>query len=154
MIEDKLFYELSDSIEHLGRLIGHIKPDTIPYTSTESHTLTYIEHHPGTTAKEIANNWVKTKGAISQILKKLYLEDLIYYEEDKADGKKKLIYLTAKGAEVSKKHYEYDCKTYRMFCDSVTTKLTEDEIKTSINFISEICRHLVDTIKEQKNQGL
>ena len=41
------------------------------YTSTEMHLVKCISDHPGITVTELAYDYAKTKGAISQILKKL-----------------------------------------------------------------------------------
>ena len=41
------------------------------YTSVEVHTLKHIADNPGITVTELARDYAKTKGAISQILKKL-----------------------------------------------------------------------------------
>ena len=46
-------------------------------TMIESHTLSFIDDHPGTTVTELASFWSKTKGAISQIVSRLERYGLI-----------------------------------------------------------------------------
>lgn len=49
----------------------------VPLTMIESHTLTYIDDHPGTTVTELTHFWHKTKGAISQIVTRLEQNGLV-----------------------------------------------------------------------------
>lgn len=78
------------------------------YTTVEVHTVTYIGLHPGITGKEIAHAMGKTKGAVSQILKKLTAEGLIYRKANTEDAKKQHLFLTEKGQQLKQLHRTYD----------------------------------------------
>ena len=78
------------------------------YTSTEVHMVTRIEENPGITAVKIAEITYRTKSAVSQMLSKLESKDLIYKEKDPSNGKQQLLYVTAKGKQLSLCHKAYD----------------------------------------------
>ena len=74
----------------------------------ESHLLLYVEDHPGISITELAKIWMRTKGAISQQIKKL--EKWEYVEKRKKDNNAKAIHLfvTQKGKEMNIAHRFYD----------------------------------------------
>lgn len=79
------------------------------YTHTEVHLLKCIADHPGITVTEIAYNYAKTKGAISQILKKLIEKDLILQKPSTEMGDKRIfLYLTPRGEQLNACHIAYD----------------------------------------------
>lgn len=78
------------------------------YTSTEVHMVTRIEENPGITAARIAEITCRTKSAVSQMLSKLEGKGLICKEKDPHNGKQQLLYVTAKGRQLSLCHKAYD----------------------------------------------
>lgn len=74
----------------------------------EAHLLTYIDDHPGVTPGQLAKLWIRSKGAISQQMKKLENRGLI--EKRKQEGNNKTVYLytTEQGREISMAHKIYD----------------------------------------------
>lgn len=72
------------------------------------HTLTYIDDHPGVTATELSKLWHKSKGAISQTIKRLM--DPGYVEKRYMENNEKTarLYATEKGARLSSVHKAYD----------------------------------------------
>lgn len=108
-------FEAIDSIWLLEQMTTYLADNKrrdygngITYTTVEVHTATYIGIHPGITSKEIAQVMGKTPGAVSQILKKLDAEELIYREADAQDAKKQHLYLTDKGQMLKQLHWAYD----------------------------------------------
>ena len=68
------------------------------YTSVETHIVKCIADHPGITLTQLAYDYAKTKGAISQILKKLVEKDLILQKPSDEPGDKRVfLYLSPPG---------------------------------------------------------
>lgn len=78
------------------------------YTSTEVHTVTHIEDHPGITVTQIAEDTFRTKSAVSQMVSKLEAKGLIRREQNPCNAKQQLLYVTEKGLELSRCHKQYD----------------------------------------------
>ena len=101
------------------------------YTTVEVHTVTYIGMHPGITGKEIARAMGKTKGAVSQILKKLSAEGLIRRQANASNAKKQHLYLTEKGEQLKQFHRAYDMEhgvPWLEFVMEGTTDLERDYV--------------------------
>ena len=81
------------------------------YTSTEVHMVTRIEENPGITASRIAEDTLRTKSAVSQMIAKLEAKDLVYREKDPNNGKQHFLYVTEKGNRLSQCHKIYDEKS-------------------------------------------
>lgn len=78
------------------------------YTSTEVHTVSHIEDHPGITVTQIAEDTFRTKSAVSQMVSKLEAKGLIRREQNLSNAKQQLLYVTQKGLELSRCHKQYD----------------------------------------------
>lgn len=98
------------------------------YTSVEVHTLKEIADCPGITVTELAKNQGKTKGAISQILKKIESKGLIYRESDPTNDNKQLLYITSRGSILDKAHRGYDKISFGESMDRVREIYTDQEI--------------------------
>lgn len=98
------------------------------YTSVEVHTLKEIADCPGITVTELAKDQGKTKGAISQILKKIESKGLIYRESDPTNDNKQLLYITPKGNILDKAHRDYDKIGFGESMDRVREIYTDEEI--------------------------
>ena len=81
------------------------------YTSTEVHMVTRIEENPGITASKIAEDTLRTKSAVSQMIAKLEAKGLVYREKDPNNGKQHFLYVTEKGNRLSQCHKIYDEKS-------------------------------------------
>lgn len=106
----------------------HDYGDGIQLTMIESHTLTYIGDHPGTTITELAEYWKKTKGALSQTVSRL--ENLSYVEKRKENGNAKNLhlYLTPSGQRTSHAHKLYDILDITKTLSKIHKKCTSEEI--------------------------
>lgn len=98
------------------------------YTSMEVHTLKYIADHPGITVTELARDYGKTKGAISQILKKIESKGLINREAASGGDNRFFLYPTDKGKELDLLHRQYDSMRQSETMDRVRAYFTQDEI--------------------------
>nr|WP_319489662.1 MarR family transcriptional regulator [uncultured Caproiciproducens sp.] len=96
----------------------------------EVHTLTYIEENPGTTITELAKDWNKTKGAISQTVKKLVESGLVTRKMKENNSKTVLLYATEEGARLSIAHKMYDLVDIAQTTEELMMKCTSEEIDT------------------------
>lgn len=101
------------------------------YTSVEVHTLKHIADKPGITVTELAKFDAKTKGAISQILKKIENKGLIFREPAPGNDNRCYLYLTEKGAKLDQAHRKYDQRSFGESMDQVRRMFTDDEVNTA-----------------------
>ncbi len=102
----------------------------VPLTMIESHTLTYIDDHPGTTVTELTRFWHKTKGALSQIVSRL--EKNGFVTKSKTEDNAKTVHLTTteEGHRVSNVHKMYDIKDISKTLAELGEKCSPEEIET------------------------
>ena len=98
------------------------------YTSVEVHTLKRIADYPGITVTELARDNGKTKGAISQILKKLEGKSLVYREADPNNDNKAHLHLTDKGAVLDAAHRRYDEVSFGESMNQVRAKFSDEDV--------------------------
>ena len=121
------------------------------YTHIEVHTLKDISDYPGITVTELARNQGKTKGAISQILKKLEKCDLIYREVDPNNENRLFLYITDKGKLLDKKHRENDRVGFGESMDKVREIYTDVEIDNALE-IMEAWLNIRRDIQDQRDE--
>lgn len=92
------------------------------------HILTDIEENPKITVTELANDWYRTKGSISQIIKILEEKGYIYKEKEKDNQKTCHLYTTPKGVELSLAHKMYDLKNLNNTIEYLLKYCSEEEI--------------------------
>jgi len=78
------------------------------YTSSEVHFVTRIENNPGITVTKIAEDTLRTKSAVSQMVSKLEQKGLIVRVKNPQNIKQQLLYVTPKGMELSQCYKAYD----------------------------------------------
>lgn len=100
------------------------------FTPIEVHTTSYIGDHPGCTITEIAQNWHKTKSAVSQIVKKLKQEELVRTQTNPKDEKQTLLYLTTEGKLLDAKHRAFDEESWSHALLALEKEYSKDEINT------------------------
>ena len=118
-------YEASDILDQAGSLHAstlHLDYGTgEKFTSTEVHTLSYVVDHPGISVTQLAHDTGKTKGAISQMIKKLVGKDLLRREESPISERSNRLYATDAGLALHAAHKRYDTasfgKTYKALCE-------------------------------------
>lgn len=97
-------------------------------TMMEVHTLTVIEENPGITVTEVALEWNRTKGAVSQIITKLEKRDLIKRKREAGNARTVHLYVTEKGNLLSKAHKEYDIQELTRADKTLRKSFTTEEI--------------------------
>lgn len=105
------------------------------YTSLEVHTLKYIADHPGITVTELARDHGKTKGAISQILKKIESKGLVYRKTDPTNDNRQLLYITDKGTHLDQTHREYDSVMFGKSMARVRALYSDEEVDTAFQVL-------------------
>ena len=78
--------------------------DSYLFYNIAQKTKTYIEEHPGITVTELAEEWVRTKGSISQVIKNLDENGYIIKKKEGNNNKNVHLYPTSKGVELSLAH--------------------------------------------------
>ena len=120
------------------------------YTSVEVHTLKYIADNPGITVTKLARDNGKTKGANSQILKKLENKGLIYRETSAGDNKCPL-HLTEKGKLLDQAHRAYDEARSGDAINQVRELYTSEEINLAFSVL-ETWLYARREVQEQRMQ--
>lgn len=105
------------------------------YTSVEVHTLKQIADNPGITVTEMAVNYGKTKGAISQILKKLEEKGLVYRNSDPYNDNKALLYITEKGKLLDEIHRKYDEEYFSKSLNPVREMFSDEEVDIAFSVL-------------------
>ena len=117
----------------------------------EVHTLKHIADHHGITVTELARDYGKTKGAVSQILKKVESKGLIYREVDPENDNRYHLFLTEKGKELDEAHRRYDEVGFGESMDIVRERFSEDEVNTAF-CVLEAWLDIRRGVQERRNE--
>lgn len=113
-------------------------------TMIEVHILTQIADNPGITVTELANNWNRTTSAISQTVRKLMKQDLVYRENSKVNGKIFHLYTSQAGNDLALSHKKYDnvdnLKTRKKLLETFT-------VEELVSF-DNICKAYTDLLRK------
>ncbi|MGD9566785.1 MAG: MarR family winged helix-turn-helix transcriptional regulator [Sedimentibacter sp.] len=93
-----------------------------------SMLITIIENK-GISASEIAKKWKKTKGAVSQMIKKMEEKDLIYKERNKKDAKLYGLFPTTKGIRIVERYYMEDTQESPLILKEMLKSFSVEEIR-------------------------
>ena len=132
-------YEMSDIIERIAA-VGVTNTATDygtgeKYNPVEVHTLSHIAEHPGISVTELARDWAKTKGAVSQMIRKLETRGLIVKKKMIGNDKVTCLYVTEEGAELDKMHRTYDTRNYKRFLELLDGRVTHEELMTTFKVL-------------------
>ena len=97
-------------------------------TLVELMLLLTISESEGIFATEIAKKWRKTKGAISQILKKLETKGLIDKQRDSHDAKMYGLFLTERGRQIIEEFDQQDTVESPVILEKMREEFTEEQI--------------------------
>jgi len=127
-------YEIAELGDQFCRLKTRTKPQPTDYgtgelyTSVEVHTLSHIEEHPGITATDIARATLRTKGAVSPVIARLEENGLIRRQRDEHNAKLYRLYVTEKGAELSRCHKRFDEAVFSPLFAELTQRFGADAV--------------------------
>lgn len=112
----------------------------------EVHILTTIYDNPGIIAAELTHIWGKTKGAVSQTIKKLVQKGYVY--KGVMDGNSKAIplYATKEGEQLANAHKVFDVLDITETMQSLRTECTDKEINNFYKVLSVY----IGLLKKQK----
>ncbi|MET3617637.1 DNA-binding MarR family transcriptional regulator [Peptoniphilus olsenii] len=117
-------------------------------TMIEIHILTQISDNPGITVTELAKIWNITTSAISQTVRKLIKQELIYRKNSTTDGKVFHLFTTALGKEVSISHKKCDNVDIVKTNKKLLEKFSVDDL---IKF-NEICEFYYNILYNSDNE--
>lgn len=121
-------------------------------TMVEIHTLVAIEEQPGITITELAVQSRRTKGAISQIVKKLESRNYIFRKKMESDRKKCQLYVSEAGAFLSKMHKAYDVMTLRETLEELLQCCDMEQIEAFFEVIHAYIKILEMDLGEKGRQ--
>lgn len=108
------------------------------YTALEAHLVSYIADHPNCTSSEIAKDWNRTRGAISQIIQKLRRCGLVEGRADPQNKKRVFLYLTPKGKLLDAKHRETDSEFWRGALKTLGETFSQEEIESTFRILGSL----------------
>lgn len=126
------------------------------FTSVETHIVKCIADHPGITVTELAYDYAKTKGAISQILKKLIEKGIILQKPSPEQGDKRIfLFLTPAGEKLNEAHVRYDEFHAGETLDRVRLEFTDEQFDTAFDVIQcwLKCRRIVHEERRLAREG-
>ncbi len=112
------------------------------YTSVEMHVLEKIYYNPGITVTELAKLTSRTKGAISQIVKKLHEKKLVEKVNQNSGMRQCCLYVTKEGNYLNKLHLEYDRRNTEEFFETVAQYYSSEQIDAFFK-VMETCFQLL-----------
>lgn len=116
----RLFLQLQ-RLEKNPRSFG----DAGPLTPSEIHTIDAIGCGQAILMSELANRLSVTKGAVSQVIKRLESQGLVQRSAHPEDSRASLISLTSKGVSAYHAHWQ----DHLHFYDQLRAKLSQQEIE-------------------------
>lgn len=144
MQSEKIRQETVRSLGDLGHTVGCVIRFTLMFngfmmrkrsygggeklTLVELMLLLTISESEGIFATEIAKKWRKTKGAISQILKKLETKGLIDKQRDSHDAKMYGLFLTERGLQIIEEFDQQDTVESPVILEKMREEFTEEQI--------------------------
>ena len=111
------------------------------YTSLEVHTVTLIEENPGITASKIAEETLRTKSAVSQMIAKLEAKELVFRKKDPNNGKQLFLFVTPKGKHLSLCHKAYDEKNIPL--DEMIELFGRDAVEKYADITAYMIRYML-----------
>lgn len=114
----------------------------VPIFYSEIHVIMTIAEHPGIHVGGLADILGVTKGAVSEILKKLERKALVIKEIDELNLSRYSLYLTEKGKKAHSSH---------MYYHSILNSMVEDELQDAseneLEFLSTFLSSLMKKVK-------
>lgn len=121
------------------------------HTGIEMHTLYYVVTHPDCTVTEIAENWGKTVGSISQTIKKLRNDGMIVQRPDPSNERRNLLQATEKGLHLNMLQNRREIERTAQGVKELKEKFTDEDLLTAIAVLETL--HHNGKIKYGKTQS-
>lgn len=121
-------------------------------TMNEVHMLTYIERNPGITASDVARNFRRSRGFISQCITKLDSNWYITRVPQENDAKKKSIFVTQKGKDLCMLHSQFDEKNLAKTYNYLRRDCTHNEIEAFYKVMDVYNRIMVASARKRRER--
>ena len=105
-------------------------------TIVEVRTIMMIQENPGITATQLCHNWNRSRGAISQILKKIEQKGFIYRKKSQDNDKIFRLYPTQAGIQLASDFIEEDSKDTTNLIRSLLERCTVEELRSFYKVIN------------------
>jgi len=122
-------------------------------TAVEINTLKSIEDNPGITVTEMAAADDKTKGAVSQIVKKLEQRGYVFRKRCPVDGKRALLHVNEEGRRLSLLHKKYSLSDIKNTMDRLLEKCEAGEVDAFFKVIEIYVSILESDLAASKENG-
>ena len=120
--------------------IDRLLPDSL--TSAQFSVLNHLAvHGREETPASLAETFVVTKGAVTNILQRLEAAGLIAVIADASDGRRKRVSITPNGSEA----YEASVASLRQMMESMREAFTQDEFQDALPFLKALRVWLAET---------
>ena len=113
-------------------------------TIVEIRTIMIIAENPGITATQLCQKWNRSRGAVSQILKKVSKKGFIFKKQSERDGKIWGLYTTEAGKEVAQAFIEEDFKDSTNIVHALMETCTEEELRAFYKVMEKYRRVLLE----------
>lgn len=139
-----------DVLEAIGEVFkGFPQPEQIPQQfgtedllyPTEIHTIEFIGDHPGPSAKDLAAHMRVTKGAVSQMVRKLTEKDMVSSTRDYRVRSLSRLTLTDKGRTAYRGHRKLHRRMTARFAEHMGEVSEEAAAR-----VRSICRAVVEDL--------
>ena len=114
----------------------------VPIFHSEIHVINAIAKHPCIHVGGLADILGVTKGAVSEILKKLERKALVKKEVDELNLSRYLLSLTEKGEKAHKNHMHYHA-----IINSMVENELQNATEVELNFLSDFLSALISRIQ-------
>lgn len=121
-----------------------MKANGTELTMVEIRTIMMIEEHPGTTATWLCHSWNRSRGAVSQILKKLEQKGFIYKVKSAESDRVFNLFVTDAGMEVVHEFVMEDFKDSTYLVRSLMETCTEEELQAFYKVIDRYRQVLLE----------
>lgn len=137
---------LYDFIMVAGGMLNAIRmrANGFELTMVEIRTIMMIEENPGITATQLCHNWNRSRGAVSQILKKIEQKGFIYKERCKGNDKVYRLYAADEGVEVVNAFVSLDFKDTTNLTRALLETCTEEELRAFYKVIDRYRQVLLE----------
>ncbi|MDO4328132.1 MAG: MarR family transcriptional regulator [Lachnospiraceae bacterium] len=130
----EIFYRFSwGNVEHTKFLRNYGTGES--YSAIEIHLLIRIAQNPGISVTDLAQRNGRTKGAVSQIITKLELKELIRREKRQENAHFVSLYATPKGLEVSKAFQQHQEQLIGPIVDDLVALIGADNADKFYDFL-------------------
>jgi DNA-binding MarR family transcriptional regulator len=119
-------------------------------TTTESGLLFFIANNPGVTNTTLASQFGRTKGAISQIVKRLEANGYIAREQNPNDAKSYNLYTTVLGNKLVHTINEYDMNNENSMLQKLLHNCSVADIQTFFRMVDLYIALLIPQAKAGK----